>query len=141
MSREEAPPAIDVFALAARDPYARSVGIEIVEASLGRAVTRVRLEGRHVNFNGVAHGGLIFSLADAALGYASNSRGKMTASIDTHILYSLPALTGDMLTATAVEISRTNRLSSYRIDIVRDDGKLVAAMTGTTYISDRPAKV
>lgn len=138
---QDAPLAIDVFALAARDAYARSVGIEIVEASLGRAVTRVRLEDRHLNFNGVAHGGLVFSLADAALGYASNARGRMTASIDSHILYSLPALAGDMLTATAVEIARTNKLSSYRIDIVRDDGKLIAAMTGTTYISDRPARV
>jgi len=136
------PPAtIDVFALAARDSFARSNGIEIVEASAGRAVTRVRLEDRHINFNGVAHGGLTFTLADAALGYASNSHGAMTASIDSHIVYSLSARTGDVLTATAVEIARSNKLSNYRIDIVRGDGKLVAAMTGTTYISSKPIEV
>lgn len=138
---EQQPAAIDVFALAARDTFARSLGIEIVEASLGRAVSRVRLEERHINFIGVAHGGLVFTLADAAMGYASNSQGVLSPSIDSHILYSLPARAGEVLTATAVEIARTSRLSNYRIDVVRDDGKLVAAMTGTTYITGKPVEV
>src|SRR5262245_61382199 len=47
---EPRPAVIDVFALAARDNFARSLGIEIVEASLGRAVSRVRIEERHINF-------------------------------------------------------------------------------------------
>jgi acyl-CoA thioesterase len=132
------PAAVDVAALARRDAFARAAGIELVEASLGRAVTRVRLEGRHFNFNGVAHGGLTFTLADAALGCVSNSQGVMAASIDSHVIYSRPAGVGDVLTATAVEISRSNRLSSYRIDVVRGDGELIAAMTGTTYISGKP---
>jgi len=138
---EQQPAAIDVFALAARDSFARSLGIELVEASLGRAVSRVRLEERHVNFIGVAHGGLVFTLADAAMGYASNSQGIVSPSIDSHILYSQPARVGDVLTATAVEIARTSRLSNYRIDIVRGDGKIVAAMTGTTYITGKPVGV
>jgi acyl-CoA thioesterase len=40
-----------------------------------------------------------------------------------------------------VEIARTSRLSNYRIDVVRGDGKLVAAMTGTTYITGKPVEV
>jgi acyl-CoA thioesterase len=132
---------IDVLALAARDVFARSLGIEVVEASLGRAVTRVRIEERHMNFNGVAHGGLTFTLADAAMGYASNSQGITSPSIDTHIIYSQPVRAGDVLTATAVEISRSSRLSNYRIDVVRDDGRLVAALTGTTYVTGKPVGV
>jgi phenylacetic acid degradation protein PaaD len=138
---ERQPAVIDVFALAARDNFARSLGIEIVEASLGRAVSRVRLEERHINFIGVAHGGLVFTLADAAMGYASNSQGVLSPSIDSHILYSLAVHAGDVLTATAVEIARTSRLANYRIDVVRGDGKLVAAMTGTTYITGKPVEV
>lgn len=140
MTGQGAPPAIDVRALAERDVFARGVGIEIVEVSLGRAVSRVRIEDRHLNFNGVAHGGLTFTLADAAFGYACNSQGIVSAGIDVHMLYSLPVQPGDVLTATAVEIARSSRLSSYRIDVVRDDGKLVAAMTGTAYISGKPAE-
>jgi hypothetical protein len=40
---EPRPAVIDVLSLSARDNFARSLGIEIVEASLGRAVMRVRL--------------------------------------------------------------------------------------------------
>ena len=141
MSGQAAPPAIDVLALARRDLFARDLGIEIVEVSLGRAVSRVRIEDRHMNFNGVAHGGLTFTLADAAFGYACNSQGIVSAGIDVHMVYSLPARVGDVLTATAVEIARSSRLSSYRIDVVRSDGKLVAAMTGTAYISGKAAEV
>lgn len=132
------PPALDMVALADRDTFVRSLGIEVVEVWQGRAVCRVAIEDRHLNFNGVVHGGLIFSLSDSALGYASNAAGLMTAAIDAHILYSRPTRAGDVLTATAVEITRTSRLASYRIDVVRRDGSLVAAMTGTTFISDRP---
>ncbi|MBM3649546.1 MAG: hotdog fold thioesterase [Alphaproteobacteria bacterium] len=139
MKLEDRPAAVDVAALAARDSFTRDLGIELIEASFGRAVCRVDIEGRHVNFNGVAHGGLTFTLADAAFGYACNSQGAMSAGIDAHIVYSLAARVGDMLTATAVEVARSARLSTYRIDIVRQDGKLVAAMTGTAYISDKPA--
>ena len=66
MSNKPEPAAIDVAALARRDEFCTSLGIQFVEASLGRAVTRVTIEQRHLNFNGVGHGGLTFTLADAA---------------------------------------------------------------------------
>ena len=53
----------------------------------------------------------------------------------------MAARSGDVLTATAVEISRSSKASNYRIDVVRADGKLVAAMTGTALISGKPVVV
>jgi acyl-CoA thioesterase len=141
MTTEATPAAIDVVALAERDTFVRGLGIEVVEASLGRAVTRVRVEDRHINFNGVGHGGLTFTLADAAFGFACNSQGTVSGGIDAHIVYNMPARVGDVLTATAVEISRSSKLSSYRIDVVRGDGRLIAAMTGTALISGKPMAV
>ena len=93
---------IDVSALARRDAFTRGLGIVFVEASLGRAVTRVAIEERHLNFNGVCHGGLTFTLADAAFGYACNSQGVVSGSIDAHIVYSVAVRLGEMLTATAM---------------------------------------
>lgn len=132
---------IDVAALARRDEFCANLGIQFVEASLGRAVTRVTIEQRHLNFNGVGHGGLTFTLADAAFGFACNSQGVVSGSIDAHIVYSAAVRLGEVLTATAVEISRSSKASNYRIDVVRADGKLVAAMTGTALISGKPVLV
>jgi acyl-CoA thioesterase len=128
----------DVFTLAGRDTFTRDLGIEVIEAGLGRAVTRVRVEARHVNFNGVCHGGLTFTLADAAFGYACNSRGVMSTGIDVHMMYNTAAQVGDILTATAVEIARSAKLSNYRIDVVRADGTLIAGMSGTAFITGKP---
>ncbi|MSP76388.1 MAG: hotdog fold thioesterase [Rhodospirillaceae bacterium] len=129
----------DAAALARRDTFTRELGIEVIEAALGRAVTRVQVEERHVNFNGVCHGGLTFTLADAAFGYACNSHGIMSAGIDVHMMYNTAARVGDMLTATAIEIARSARIANYRIDVVRADGTLIAGMSGTAFITGRPA--
>ncbi|OFW97352.1 MAG: hypothetical protein A3D94_14735 [Alphaproteobacteria bacterium RIFCSPHIGHO2_12_FULL_66_14] len=131
----------DALALAGRDIFTRDLGIEVVEAGLGRAVTRVRVEARHVNFNGVCHGGLTFTLADAAFGYACNSRGVMSAGIDVHMMYNTAARVGDILTATAVEIARSAKLSNYRIDVIRADGTLIAGMSGTAFITGKPVAI
>ena len=129
---------IDVAALVARDAFVRALGIELVAVTSGHAVARVRIEERHLNFNGVGHGGLTFTLADTAFGYACNSYGIMAGGIDVHMVYSRGVNLGDVLTASAVEISRTARLAHYRIDVTTADGMLVAAMTGTAYISGKP---
>lgn len=97
--------AVDLAVLAKHDAFCVGLGIELVEASLGRAVTRVKVGVQHLNFHGACHGGLTFTLADAAFGFACNSRGVASSGIDTHMIYNRPVKAGDVLTATAVEIS------------------------------------
>jgi acyl-CoA thioesterase len=43
---------IDLAALARRDAFCADLGIELVESSLGRAVTKVTVAERHLNFLG-----------------------------------------------------------------------------------------
>ena len=101
-------------------------------------MTQLVVGERHLNFNGVGQGGLSFTLADAAFGYACNSHGMMSGAIDAHIAFCVAVRRGDVLTATAVEFSRSSRLSNYRVDVTRSDGVLVAAFTGTAYITGKP---
>ncbi|MEI6204475.1 MAG: PaaI family thioesterase, partial [Enhydrobacter sp.] len=65
----------DMMAIARRDAFCGDLGIELVASTPGSATTRVRVEPRHLNFGGVCHGGLTFTLADAAFGLACNARG------------------------------------------------------------------
>jgi acyl-CoA thioesterase len=128
---------LDMQALMKRDVFASGMGIELVEVAAGRAVTKVTVGERHLNFNGLGHGGLTFTLADVAFGLACNSHGLVAGGVDVHLVYSKPAQAGDVLTATAVEISRSSRLGHYRIDVKRGDGTLIAAMTGTALVSGK----
>jgi acyl-CoA thioesterase len=124
-----------VLRLAAADPFACSLGITCTEADEGSATVSLTLDQRHLNFNGTCHGGVVFALADTAFGLASNSHGKVAAGIDAHVTYQQAARAGDMLTARAVEISRSRKLAVYRVDVNRADGAVISSFTGTVYIT------
>jgi LAO/AO transport system ATPase/phenylacetic acid degradation protein PaaD len=124
-----------VLRLAAADPFACSLGITCTEADEGSATVSLTLDQRHLNFNGTCHGGVVFALADTAFGLASNSHGKVAAGIDAHVTYQQAARAGDMLTARAVEISRSRKLAVYRVDVNRVDGAIISSFTGTVYIT------
>ncbi len=123
--------------LAARDPFAIFLGAECVDAGPGAAAVRMTVGEQHMNFNGTCHGGVLFSLADTAFGLASNSHGRLAAAVDAHIGFTAPAQVGDTLTATARELNRSNRIGTYRVDVRRPDGDMVAAFTGTVFITRR----
>jgi phenylacetic acid degradation protein PaaD len=123
--------------LAARDPFVRFLGARCLQAGPGMAVVRMTLGEQHMNFNSTCHGGVLFSLADTAFGLASNSHGRLAAAVDGHIGFTAPAHIGDVLTASAVELNRSNRIGTYRVDVRKADNGLIAAFTGTVYIANR----
>ncbi len=124
--------------MAAHDLLPRLLGIECVGGGHGRATVRMRVRREHLNFNGSCHGGVIFALADTAFGLASNSHGAIAAGIDAHITYQVAVEAGEVLTATAVEVSRSRKLGVYRVDVARADGTAVSSFTGTVYITSKP---
>jgi len=121
--------------LLARDAFGSHLGIEFVDSAEGRAALRLRVGPQHLNLWSGCHGGAIFSLADMALGLLCNTRGKMGALIDAHMTFAVAVKEGDILTAQAVEVSRSNKLATYRSEVRRQDGTLVASLTGTVYLA------
>jgi acyl-CoA thioesterase len=107
----------------------------LIEGGPGQATVAMTLREDHLNFNGRCHGGAIFALADTAFGLASNSHGVVAAGIDAHITYPAAARLGDVLTATAREVARSTRIATYRAEVARADGKIVAVFTGTVFIT------
>jgi len=124
--------------MATRDPLLKSLGIECLDGGHGRAAVALTIRKDHLNFNGTCHGGVIFALADTAFGLASNSHGAIAAGIDAHITYQAAVRLGDVLTATAVEVSRTRRLGVYRVDVTQQDGNPVSSFTATVYVTSQP---
>ena len=123
--------------LAERDAYLNSLGITLVHASIDRVTIRMTVMDQHMNFNGTCHGGVLFSLADTAFGLASNTRGVIAAAVHADIAFCAPVKAGDRLTAEAVEVSRTRRVGTYRVD-VKSAEQTVATFTGTVHVTERP---
>ena len=99
-------------AMMARDKASRGLGIELVDYAEGRAVTRMTVRPGMVNGHAVAHGGLIFSLADTAFACACNSYGPVTVAAAAETVFVAPPYAGDVI---AEFRGRSHQLPGQRI--------------------------
>jgi phenylacetic acid degradation protein PaaD len=118
----------------AGDPFVRSLGIRLVDGGAGWIALELTVRPEHLNFQGACHGGVIFTLADAAFGLAANSHGQTAAGIDTHITYQRAAREGDVLVARAREVSRSKRLGFYLVEVGSERDPIISTFTGTVYV-------
>ncbi len=121
-----------VQAMMARDEASRSLGIELVDHAEGRAVTRMTVRPDMLNGHAVAHGGLIFALADTAFACACNSYGPVTVAAAAEIVFVTPAYAGDVLTGEAVVRTRFGRAGLYDVTI-RRDGDVIDEFRGRSH--------
>jgi acyl-CoA thioesterase len=120
------------------DAYVDGLGAELVQWDGGCAVYRLPLQARHENFVGTVHGGALFSLADAALGVASNSWGRICMALTVEIQYLSAPVAGDVLVARARERSRTRRTAAYAVDVASEaDGTLRASFQAMCFRTGR----
>lgn len=118
------------------DAFSRWLGIEVLEVSEGFCKLKMCLGKEMLNGFYIAHGGITYSLADSALAFASNSRGRKALSVDTSISHFEPLLEGDEIIAIATEESVKNKFGFYRVEIKKDD-ILVALFKGMVYRTDK----
>ena len=90
----------------ARDHAARALGITVEAIGPGFARCRMVVRQDMVNGHGTCHGGLTFTLADAAFAYACNACNRATVAQGAQISFIAPARLGEVLTASAQEQSR-----------------------------------
>jgi acyl-CoA thioesterase len=115
------------------DLFSRWLGIERLEDAPGRSVLRMTVREEMTNGFKIAHGGISFSLADSALAFACNSRGKHAVSIDCSINHLKPVKAGDVLTASAEETSCGKTLATYDITVTNQEDVVVALFKGLVY--------
>jgi acyl-CoA thioesterase len=119
-------------AMMARDAASRGLGIELVVHGEGRAVTRMTVRADMVNGHAIAHGGLIFTLADTAFACACNSYGPVTVAAAADIVFVAPAREGDVLLAEAVVRTRFGRSGVYDVT-VRRGAEVIAEFRGRSH--------
>ena len=103
------------------DDASRGLGMKIVEVSAGRSVLTMTVQPHMVNGQRIAHGGFIFTLADSAFAFACNSHNERVVAAQGNITFIRPGKLGDVLVASAREISRTGRSGIYDVQVTADD--------------------
>jgi acyl-CoA thioesterase len=117
-------------AAAELDLAARKLGIQLIEMGPGRCVLRMKVQPDMVNSHGTCHGGMIFTLADSAFGYACNSFNRNAVAQQCDITYLKPVAVGTVLTATADLRETAGRSSVYDMMVKNEAGETVALFRG-----------
>jgi acyl-CoA thioesterase len=126
-------------AMLSEDLASAGLGISLVDVGPGRARLRMTVRDDMVNGHAIAHGGLVFTLADSAFAVACNSHGVVTVAAGADITFTAPARLGDVLLAEAAETDTFGRSGSTDVRVTREpDGALIALFRGRSRSLARP---
>jgi acyl-CoA thioesterase len=120
-------------AMLARDSATRALGMALEEIRPGYARMRMIVRPDMLNGHDLAHGGLIFTLADTTFAYACNSHNHVTVAQGATIEFLAPGKAGDVLTAEGHEQHAAGRTGVYDIKVTNQDGRTVALFRGKSF--------
>ncbi|MDP9184204.1 MAG: PaaI family thioesterase [Actinomycetota bacterium] len=129
----------DLRALVASSAFYRWSGIRVADAVPGTVTLELDLDEHHRNVQGFAHGGVLATLADAAMGLSVRTAlepGRRHVTIELGVHYLRPVTSGTV-TATGSAI-RVGREVAYAEAVVADAaGGDVARASGTYSVTRR----
>jgi acyl-CoA thioesterase len=117
-------------------PFADLLGIRRMGMQDGRARFELSVGPQHLNPHGVVHGGVVYTLADYAMGGAVTSRlgpGERCATLEIKINYVAPVSLG-LIAAEAQVVARSGRVVVLEARVQADGDRLVALATGSFYV-------
>ena len=104
------------------------IRIEEVRADYARISMVVRAD--MLNSHKIAHGGMIFALADTAFAYVCNGANHATVAAQASIVFLDKVREGETLVAEATELAHEGRAGVTRVAVRAGDGRAVAEFTG-----------
>jgi uncharacterized protein (TIGR00369 family) len=114
-------------------------GMEVVEASAGEVTVAMEVLDRHLNLQGLVHGGMLAILADTACGLSIRSAmesGRLHVTTDIDIHYLAPARPGRLFgRGKAIRVGRS--LAFAEASIEDAEGKLLARAQSRFSVSGR----
>jgi len=114
------------------DRFAAFVGIELVKMESGYAMAKMAILENHLNGVNMIQGGAIFTLADFAFAAAANASGHVTVGINANIAY-FKASKGKTLIAEAKEVSVSQKIAHYNVDVFNENKDYIAQVSITGY--------
>jgi acyl-CoA thioesterase len=114
-------------------PYWTLLGIEMLDVKKGWAKLQLPFAKELTHPYGIAHGGVIFSLADSAVAMALLGlveKGERFTTVEMNINYVSPFKEGN-ITAEARIVNKGSRIALGDVDVGDDQGGLVAKCLAT----------
>jgi acyl-CoA thioesterase len=105
-------------------------GIKIEEAREGYARLSMMVRADMLNSHKIAHGGMIFALADTAFAYICNGANHASVAAQASMVFLDKVSEGETLIAEGEQVAREGRAGVTRVAVRTADGRAVAEFTG-----------
>ncbi len=115
------------------DRASQGLGMQVAAIGPGRCTMTMTVREDMLNGYGTCQGGLLAALADSCFAFACNAYNEITVASGFNVEIVAPGRVGDMLTATAVELSKTGRMGVYDVDVRNQRDERVVAFRGRSY--------
>lgn len=122
-----------IFRRVEQEPYARKLGMRLLELEPGRAVVEMIPREDMGNIFGMAHGGAIFSLIDEAFQVSCNAHGTVAVALSMTLTFHASPEWGRPIRAESREIHRGRKTGTYEIKVTDDRGTLFASCQALAY--------
>jgi acyl-CoA thioesterase len=117
-------------AMLAAEGAAPAWGLVLEEARENYARVSMVVRPDMLNGHRIAHGGMIFALADSAFAYVCNGSNHASVAAQAGIVFLGKAEEGETLVAEARQVAREGRAGVTRVSVKTADGRDVAEFTG-----------
>ncbi len=132
-------PLPDLLAASRRGGFHNEVGFRIDARRSGSGFVTVtgKVEARHLNINGVVHGGVYATILDTSMGAAVVTvlgEGETTATTSLYVEFLRAAREGETLTARGEVLRRGRHIAFAEGNLYGSDGRRFSQARGTWYI-------
>jgi acyl-CoA thioesterase len=117
----------------AGDRASKALGMHLLSIGPGQAVMQMTVRADMLNGHAICHGGLITTLADSAFAFACNAHNEVTVASGFNVDLIAPGREGDVLTARAVELSKSGRTGLYDVEVRNQRDERIAVFRGRSY--------
>ena len=120
--------------------FAELVGFEVFPESDGTGKAQLIVSERHLNPNGVIHGGALFTLVDTAMGASLMQRldeGEICATLQISMNFLRPVVSGVVVECEARVVHKGRRFANVRGELYVQE-KLVGTADGNFAIMQAP---
>ena len=115
------------------DRASSGMGMHVAAIGPGSCTMTMTVREDMLNGYGSCQGGLMAALADSCFAFACNAYNEITVASGFNVEIMAPGRLGDVLTATAVEVSKAGRMGVYDVDVRNQRDERVAAFRGRSY--------
>ena len=114
--------------------FVEACNMELDKAEEGTAVMHMEIEPQHTNVYHFAHGGVLATLLDTAMGLAAAGVGRQIVTMNMNVSYIHSISVGEKAIATAKIVHSGHNTMVADAQVRNANGDLIAQSTGTLYV-------